>query len=97
LDILRELASFNAISVMLSITSLNDDLIRTKESRTSTPMRRLEAITILSEAGIPVGINVAPIIPGLNDAEMPAILKEASAQGAKFARYIIVRLRGPAT
>lgn len=95
LDILRELASLNAISVMLSITSLNDDLIRAMEPRTSTPLRRLEAIERLSSAGIPVGVNVAPIIPGLNDAEMPAILKEAAARGAKFASYIIVRLPGP--
>jgi len=94
-DILRELASFNAITVMLSITSLDDDLIRAMEPRTSTPLRRLEAIGLLSDAGIPVGVNVAPVIPGLNEAEMPAILKEAAAHGAKFASYIVVRLPGP--
>jgi len=93
-DILRELASLDLVSVLISITSLEDDLIRKMEPRTSAPYKRLEAIEALAANGIPVGVNVAPIIPGLNDEEMPAILREAAAHGAKFAGYTLVRLPG---
>ncbi|TAK50590.1 MAG: PA0069 family radical SAM protein [Bacteroidetes bacterium] len=91
-DILQELASLNLVHTIISITSLNDELIRSMEPRTSPPAKRLEAIQLLAEHNIPVGVNVAPIIPGLNDEEIPAILKEASVRGATSAGWILVRL-----
>lgn len=92
IDLLRELTHFNLVVVVVSITSLNPDLIRRMEPRTSTPVKRLETIEVLAKNGIPVGVNAAPIIPGLTDAEMPAILKAAAERGARFAGHTIVRL-----
>lgn len=92
IDILKEMNKFNLISVTLSITSLDRSLIRKMEPRTSTPEKRFETIKILSEANIPVGVNIAPVIPGLNDEEIPDILKEASSNGASFAGCILLRL-----
>lgn len=94
-DVLKELSSLNLVHVLISITSLNPRLIRVMEPRTSTPALRLEAIEVLAQNGIPVGVNAAPIIPGLTDEELPSILKEAAARGARTAAYIIVRLPGP--
>jgi DNA repair photolyase len=91
-ELLKELASLNLVLVTISITSLNHDLIRRMEPRTSTPVKKLETVEILASAGVPVGVNVCPIIPGLNDVEIPSILEEASRQGAKHASYTIVRL-----
>jgi len=91
-DILKELAALDLLLVTMSITSLNHDLIRGMEPRTSAPAKRLETIAVLAEAGIPVSVNACPIIPALNDEEIPSILREASARGAKFAGYTIVRL-----
>jgi DNA repair photolyase len=65
------------------------------EPRTSRPSRRLAAIEELADAGVPVGVNAAPMIPGLTDEELPSILEEASTRGADFASYIMVRLPGP--
>jgi DNA repair photolyase len=93
-DILSEMAKLNLVHVMLSITSLDADLVRRMEPRTSTPENRLAAIEKLAEAGIPVGVNAAPMIPGLTDEELPAILKAAAERGAKSAGYILVRLPG---
>jgi DNA repair photolyase len=93
-DVLKEMARFNIVHVMISITSMNPELIRVMEPRTSTPARRLEAIEELARAGIPVGVNAAPIIPGLTDEELPAILRAASEHGATSAGYILVRLPG---
>ena len=91
-DLLKELASLNLVLVTVSITSLNPDLIGRMEPRTSTPTKKLETVERLANAGIPVGVNVCPIIPGLNDAEIPSILEEISRRGAKHASYTIVRL-----
>lgn len=91
-DVLAELNRHHAISVGLSITSLDADLIRRLEPRSSSPSMRLEAIEILAGAGIPVGVMVAPIIPGLTDEEIPAILKAAARAGASWAGMEIVRL-----
>lgn len=91
-DILAELAKKNLVSATLSVTSLDNDLAATLEPRTSRPQARLNAIRILSEAGVPVNVNVAPMIPGLNDHELPAILKAASENGARSAAFIPVRL-----
>jgi DNA repair photolyase len=94
LDILQQLASLNLVHVLISITSLDPGLVRVMEPRTPTPAKRLEAIQILAENTIPVGVNAAPIIPGLNDEELPSILEKASARGATSAGYILVKLPG---
>ena len=92
LDILKELNALNLLFVIVSVTSLDTDLIRIMEPRTTTPQKRLETIETLASHGIPVCVNVAPIIPGLTDEEMPSILKSAAEHGAKFAGYTMVRL-----
>lgn len=92
LEILRQLASDNLVQVFVSITTLDPALARDMEPRTSIPDARLRAVKLLAEAGIPVGVMVAPIIPGLNDSEMAEILQAAKAAGARTAHYIMVRL-----
>lgn len=92
IDHLKELAKYGAASVTLSITTLDRDLARIMEPRTSSPPRRLKAIEELSNAGIPVGVNVAPIIPGLTDHECVSILEAAKKAGATHAGFTIVRL-----
>jgi DNA repair photolyase len=87
LDILVEMARANCVRVALSVTTLDPELARRMEPRTSTPVARLAALRKLSDAGVPTLAMVAPIIPGLNDSEIPEILsavKEAGAQGAAF-------------
>ena len=92
IDILAELARHRAVSVVLSVTTLSNDLQRTMEPRASSPARRLGAIRVLADAGIPVGVNVAPVVPGLTEHEMPEILEAAADAGATFASYIVLRL-----
>jgi DNA repair photolyase len=92
LDVLRELNALNLVFVIISVTSLDADLIRVMEPRTATPRKRLETIETLASSGIPVCVNVAPIIPGLTDEEMPSILRTASEHGARWAGYTVVRL-----
>jgi DNA repair photolyase len=92
IDLLEELAQYDAVHVTLSITTLDRDLARVMEPRTSQPNRRLKAIEKLAERGISVGVNVAPIIPGLTDHECPQILERAREAGATQAAYTIVRL-----
>ncbi len=91
-DILKELAQYQAAAVTVSITTLDKQLARTMEPRTATPQARLEAVARLSAASVPVGVNVAPVIPGLNDEEIPEILKAATNAGAKYAGWIPIRL-----
>lgn len=91
-DHLGELAAVNASAVSLSITTLDPKLARIMEPRASSPSQRLDAIANLHEAGIPVGVNVAPIIPGINEHEIPGITEAAAEAGAQFASYTIVRL-----
>ena len=91
-DLLGELARFNASAVTLSITTLDPKLARLLEPRASSPSHRLDAIAKLHEASIPVGVNVAPIIPGINEHEIPSITATAAKAGAQFASYTIVRL-----
>ena len=91
-DLLAEMARHQAVSVWLSITTLDSELRKVMEPRTSPPAARLVAIRELSAAAIPVGVNVAPIIPGLTDHELPAILKAAAEAGATSAGYTVVRL-----
>jgi len=97
LDLLRELARLNLVTVTLSVTSLLPDLIGKMEPRTSRPAARLSAIKTMAENGIPTGVNVAPIIPGLNDEAIPAIMKAAAQCGATYAGYQMVRLPGTTT
>ena len=92
IDILGDMARRNLAEVFLSITTLDRDLARTMEPRASAPHRRLAAIRELSAAGIPVGVMTAPMIPGLNDHEMEAILDAAAAAGATRAGYTALRL-----
>ena len=94
LDLLAELARWGAVRVAVSITTLDEELRRRLEPRTSTARARLEAIRALSEAGVPVGVNVAPVIPGLNDHEVPAILAAAADHGAQGAAWTLLRLPG---
>lgn len=92
LPILVELAKFQAVRVYLSVTTLDRELAQRMEPRASTPAHRLRAIAELSAAGIPVGVMAAPMIPGLTDHELPAILEAAKAAGALSAGYILLRL-----
>jgi DNA repair photolyase len=92
IDLLEELASHRAAAVAVSVTSLRPELQRVLEPRTATPARRLEAIRVLAAAGVPVRVMVAPVIPGLTDEEMPAILGAAAEAGARTASYIVLRL-----
>lgn len=92
IDILADMAKLNLVSVSLSVTTLDKELARKMEPRTSSPERRLETIEKLAGMNIPVGVNISPVIPGLNDEEIPPILKEASARGAVFAGHIMLRL-----
>jgi len=92
MDILKELAKLNLVRTVISMTSLRREIQRRMEPRTSSPEMRLNAISELSANGIPIGINVAPIIPGLTDEEMPMILKSAAHCGATYAGKILLRL-----
>ncbi len=92
IDVLTELAGFQAACVYLSITTLDSGLARRLEPRASLPSHRLDAIAKLSAAGIPVGVLVSPVIPGLNEHEIPAILTAARKAGAVSAGYTILRL-----
>ncbi len=92
LDLLQALAAENLVHVALSITTLDRDLARRMEPRTSSPAARLEAIHQLSEARIPAMVMAAPMIPGLNDHELPSILSAAREQGALAAGYVLLRL-----
>lgn len=94
LDLLSDLAKDNLVHVYISITTLDENLRRVMEPRTASAMKRLQTIETLSKAGVAVGVMNAPIIPGLNDSEIPAILKAASDHGAKNAGMTIVRLNG---
>jgi DNA repair photolyase len=93
-DLLSQLAEVGAAWVTLSITTLDRRLQRALEPRASPPEHRLEAIRTLSTAGIPVAVNVAPIIPGLTDHEIPEILAAAADAGAVGAGYTVLRLPG---
>jgi DNA repair photolyase len=92
LDLMQELARDNLIHVFVSITTLLPELARTMEPRTSIPAARLRAIKILADVGVPVGVMVAPVIPGLNDIELPAVLSEARSAGARVAGFVMLRL-----
>ena len=92
IDLLSKLAEVNAVRVVLSITSLDKTITDTMEPRTSRPNKRLQAVRELSEAGIPVHVNIAPVIPGLTDNEIVPIMEAASEAGAESVSCNIVRL-----
>lgn len=94
LDILRELASQGLVKVILSITTLDEKLRRRMEPRTASVNRRLETVETLSRAGIPVGVMMAPVIPGLNSHEILPLVKEVANRGALQVGHTIVRLNG---
>lgn len=92
LDLLEPMAKLNLISVGISITSLDQGLTRVMEPRTSSPQARLRAIRELTDAGVPTQVMIAPVIPSLNDSEIPAILQAARDAGARSAAYVLLRL-----
>jgi DNA repair photolyase len=91
-DLFGELARHDAVSVTLSVTTLDSALARRLEPRAAQPRARLAAIEALARAGVPVGVNAAPVIPGLTDHELPAILQAAADHGAQWAGYVMLRL-----
>lgn len=92
LDMLREMSERRIVHVAVSLTTLDEELARSMEPRTSTPWARLRAIVELSQAGVPTRAMIAPIIPGLNDSEIPRLLQAAAGAGAAGASYILLRL-----
>jgi DNA repair photolyase len=92
IDLLAPLAKDDLVHVLVSVTTLSNELKRTLEPRTASPRARLRAIQSLSAAGIPVSVMVAPIIPVLTDAELERILEAAAQAGAKWAGYVLLRL-----
>ncbi len=94
LDLLKPMAEMGLVMVTLSITSLQEKLRRIMEPRTASCLKRLETVKILSDNGIPVNVNVAPIIPSINSEEVPALIEAAAKAGASDVHYTMVRLNG---
>jgi DNA repair photolyase len=94
LDVLTEMARLKLVHVSLSVTTLDEELARRMEPRTSPPSARLRAITELAAAGVPTRAMCAPVIPGLNDSEIPRLLAAAKRAGAMGAGYVLLRLSG---
>jgi DNA repair photolyase len=92
LDILREMAQHRLVSVAISVTTLDAEIKRTLEPRAAAPQARLKVIRALTDAGVPVGVMVAPVVPAITDHEMETILDAAAAAGAKSAAYVLLRL-----
>jgi DNA repair photolyase len=93
-DLLAELAAHQAAAVFVSVTTLDSELARKLEPRATQPAGRLAAIAELARAGVPVGVMVAPVVPGLTDHELPAILAAAAKAGARCAGFVLLRLPG---
>lgn len=92
IDLFQDLHAFRCIKIFMSVTTLDGQLARRMEPRASQPALRLRAIETLAKAGIPVGIMIGPVLPGLTDHEIPAILKAVAAAGAQSAHYTMLRL-----
>jgi DNA repair photolyase len=92
LDLLAPMAAAHLVSVAISVTTLDPELARTLEPRTSSPSARVSAIRTLADHGVPVRAMVAPLIPGLTDTELPAILEAARDAGARGASWVLLRL-----
>lgn len=93
-DLLRRLAELNLCRVIFSITCLHEELRRYLEPRTATALKRMAAVKTLSQEGVPVGVMTAPIIPSLNDMEIPELVRCSAENGAKWCGYTVVRLNG---
>src|SRR3954467_6736594 len=93
-DLLQEMAGKNLVSILVSITSFDEDLRRVMEPRTTTGKQRLRLIDEMSKAGVRMGVMLGPMIPGLNEHEMHNIIKAASEAGATFSAYTFIRLNG---
>ena len=93
-DVLQALAAQRLTAVMMTITTLQEPLRRAMEPRTTTAAQRLRVIETLSKAGVPCGVMMGPVIPGLNDHEMASILQAAADAGASYAAYTFIRLNG---
>jgi DNA repair photolyase len=91
-DILGPMGREGLATAFVSITTLDRGLARAMEPRASTPQRRLDAVKVLADAGVPVGVGFAPVIPGLNDHELEAVLEAAAKAGARTAMYVTLRL-----
>jgi DNA repair photolyase len=91
-DVLAELAKYRATAVCISVTTLDPELRRKLEPRASPPAARLRAMKALADAGVPVGVLMGPVIPAINDHEMPSIIAAAAQHGASFASYVFLRL-----
>lgn len=94
MDIIKKMADRNLVSILVSVTSLNEDLRRVMEPRTTTGKQRIRLIKELSDVGVRMGVMLGPMIPGLNEHEMHDIIKLASEAGAKFSAYTFIRLNG---
>ena len=94
-DLFAELARHGAAHVLFSVTTLDPELARRMEPRAARPERRLEAMAAVARAGVPVGVLIGPVIPGLNDAEIPRILEAAARAGAQSASWVLLRLPKP--
>jgi len=94
-DLLAALAAFGAAHVFCSITTLDGDLARRLEPRAAQPEKRLETIAALRAAGVPTGLMIGPVIPGLNDEEIPRIMEAAARAGAQHASWVLLRLPKP--
>ncbi|MEO6366130.1 MAG: PA0069 family radical SAM protein [Luteimonas sp.] len=92
LDLLAQMAQDNLVHVAFSVTTLDNQLASKLEPRASAPHRKLRAMRTLAEAGVPVGVMCAPVIPWVNDSELEAVLEAAHASGARSASYVLVRL-----
>jgi DNA repair photolyase len=92
LDLLKDLARDNLVSVAVSVTTLDNDTKRVMEPRAASPQARLRAVRELNEAGVPTGVMVAPVVPAITDHEMEAILETAAQAGARWAAYVLLRL-----
>ena len=93
-ELLQEMAQKKLVSVLISVTSFNEDLRRVMEPRTTTAKQRLRTIRELSELGVRAGIMLGPMIPGLNEHEMQKIMKAGKENGASFSAYTFIRLNG---
>lgn len=94
IELLKKMAERNLVSILVSITSMEEDLRRVMEPRTTTGKQRMKLIREMSAAGVRMGVMLGPMIPGLNDHEMYRIMKEASESGARFSAYTFIRLNG---
>lgn len=94
IDVIKKMAQKNLVSILVSVTSMNEDLRRVMEPRTTTGKQRIRLIREMSDQGVRMGVMLGPMIPGLNDHEMHDIMKLASEAGAKFSAYTFIRLNG---